>query len=163
MQTILKRTVLILLALVASYASFSQVKEVPDFTLKRMDNGAPFSKSNMTPGKKSLFIFFDPGCGHCQDAMKEYNASNKKLENVAIYLVSRDSKQVANSFLASYAPAISKRKNMVLLQDVNNLFIGKFFPRKFPSMFLFDKNNKLIIYSDENKDVARIIELINQK
>ena len=151
------------LFLVAVFSAFSQVKEVPEFTLKRMDNGAPFSRSNMTPGKKSLFIFFDPGCGHCQDAMKEYNASNKKLDNVAIYLVSRDSKQVANSFLASYAPAISKRKNMVLLQDVNNVFIGKFYPKKFPSMFLFDKNKKLIIYSDENKDVARIIELINQK
>jgi thiol-disulfide isomerase/thioredoxin len=143
--------------------SFGQAREVPDFSLRRMDNGASFTKANMTPGKKSLFIFFDPGCGHCQDAMKEYEANNGKLNEVGIYLVTRENKEVAGQFLSTYAPTIKRKKNMVLLQDRNNNFIAKFLPKKFPSMFLFGKNNQLILYSDELKDIPAILESIAKK
>lgn len=143
--------------------SNAQVKSIPDFSFARLDNGATFKAENVPAGKKSLFVFFDTECPHCMQAITEYNSKEKLLNNINIILITRDAKEDVQPFLKKYGPVLSVKKNTTILSDKNNQFIGKFLPRKFPSMFLFDTGRRLMIYSDEEKDIPVILQMISAK
>lgn len=143
----------LMLLVFATSLSFAQVRSLPDFRFSRMDNGAEVTKKNVISGKKTLFVFFDTECPHCRMAITEYNAQNKQLNDINIFLITRDAKNVVDPFLKQYGDKLITKKNLTVLADTQNQFIGKFLPKKFPAMFLFGSNNQLIIYSDEEKDV----------
>ena len=160
----MKKLLITLAVLGLSFSeSKSQVKSIPDFTFSRMDNGADFKPANLVSAQKSLIVFFDTECSHCMEAITEYNSKEKMLNNLNIVLVTRDTKAQVDPFLKKYGPKISVRKNTTILSDKYNQFIAKFLPRKYPSMFLFDENRKLMIYSDEEKDIAVILNKISGK
>jgi thiol-disulfide isomerase/thioredoxin len=143
--------------------SRSQVKSLPEFSFSRMDNGASFTKKNITPDKKTFFIFFDTECPHCMQAITEYNKQEKSLNNINVMMITRDPKTDVVSFLKNFGPKLIIKKNVTVLSDKNNQFIARFLPRKFPSMFLFNKNNDLMLYSDEEKDIPKFLTLIKGK
>ena len=139
---------------------FSQVRSLPEFRFFRMDNGAEVTHKNVTPGKKTLFVFFDTECPHCRVAITEYNHNQAKLNDINVFLITRDQKAVVNSFLNEVGTKLIAKKNVTVLFDNQNQFIGKFLPKKFPSMFLFGANRQLLIYTDEEKDIPVILEKI---
>jgi len=67
---------------------------------------------------------------------------------------------VVDPFLKQYGDKLIVKKNVTVLADEKNQFIGKFLPKKFPAMFLFGTNNQLIIYSDEEKEIPLFIQKI---
>jgi len=125
-----------------------------------MDNGAEVTKKNVVPGKKTLFVFFDTECSHCRMAITEYNAQNKQLNDINIFLITRDAKNVVDAFLKQYGDKLITKKNLTVLADTQNQFIGKFLPKKYPAMFLFGANSQLILYSDEEKEIPVFLEKI---
>lgn len=139
---------------------FSQVRSLPEFRFFRMDNGVEVTHKNVTPGKKTLFVFFDTECPHCRVAITEYNHNQAKLNDINVFLITRDQKAVVNSFLNEVGAKLIAKKNVTVLADNQNQFIGKFLPKKFPSMFLFGANRQLLIYTDEEKDIPVILEKI---
>jgi thiol-disulfide isomerase/thioredoxin len=164
MRTILTLCFFIALSLLLPCTSNAQAKVLPEFQFTRMDNGAAFTKANIAKGKKSLIVFFDTECVHCRNAMVAYNKDQAKLkeELVAIYLVSREKKEQALYFVRTYAPELAKKKNLTFLSDTKNEFISRFQPYKFPSMFLYGKDQKLIKYSDEEKDIPSFVSAIGK-
>jgi thiol-disulfide isomerase/thioredoxin len=159
----MRKILLFLFILSASMVSRSQVKSLPEFSFSRMDNGASFTKKNITPDKKTFFIFFDTECPHCMQAITEYNKQEKSLNNINVMMITRDPKTDVVSFLKNFGPKLIIKKNVTVLSDKNNQFIARFLPRKFPSMFLFNKNNDLMLYSDEEKDIPKFLTLIKGK
>ena len=139
---------------------FSQVRSLPEFRFFRMDNGAEVTHKNVTAGKKTLFVFFDTECPHCRVAVTEYNHNQAKLNDINVFLITRDQKSVVNAFLKEVGSKLIAKKNVTVLSDNQNQFIGKFLPKKFPSMFLFGANRQLLIYTDEEKDIPVILEKI---
>lgn len=164
-SVIMKRTSFILVLFLFAFVTFTsaQVKSIPDFSFARLDNGATFKAENVPAGNKTLFVFFDTECPHCMQAITEYNSKEKILNNINIILITRDAKEDVLPFLKKYGPVLSIKKNTTILSDKNNQFIGKFLPRKFPSMFLFDAGKRLMIYSDEEKDIPVILQMISAK
>lgn len=148
-----------LLLLSVGFAN-SQVRSLPEFRFFRMDNGAEVTHRNVTPGKKTLFVFFDTECPHCRVAITEYNHNQAKLNDINVFLITRDQKAVVNAFLKEVGSKLITKKNVTVLADNQNQFIGKFLPKKFPSMFLFGVNRQLMIYTDEEKDIPVILEKI---
>lgn len=135
----------------------AQVKSIPDFKFIRIDNGAAFTPNNLTPGKKTFFIFFDTECPHCFRAITEYNKNHQSMNNLNIVMVTMSRKDIVLDFLKKVGPAISTKKNTVVVLDIYNHFIGRFLPKKYPSMFLFDSKKQLILYSDEESDIPNFI------
>ena len=154
------RIFLFLCLLFSSSFVVGQVRSLPDFRFSRMDNGSEVTRKNVTPGKKTLFVFFDTECPHCRLAITEYNAQNKELNNLNVFLITRDLKTVVDPFLKQCGDKLIIKKNVTVLADEKNQFIGKFLPKKFPAMFLFGTNNQLIIYSDEEKEIPLFIQKI---
>lgn len=154
------RVIFSFLLVFVTASAFSQVRSLPEFRFFRMDNGAEVTHRNVTPGKKTLFVFFDTECPHCRVAITEYNHQQAKLNDINIFLITRDQKNVVNAFLKEVGSKLIAKKNVTVLADNQNQFIGKFLPKKFPSMFLFGANRQLMIYTDEEKDIPVILEKI---
>ena len=150
------KNILFALLLVSGLAS-AQVKTIPDFKFIRIDNGTAYTPSNLAPGKKTFFIFFDTECPHCFRAITEYNKNHLAMNNLNIVMVTMSRKDVVLDFLKKVGPALSTKKNTVVTLDIYNHFIGRFLPKKYPSMFLFGSNKQLILYSDEESDIPNFI------
>lgn len=134
------------------------VRTIPSFKFFQL-SGTSFTDKNIPLGKLSIFNFFDITCSHCQETMKLLAKEHPNLSHVNLYLVTMDRKDALLKFMKTFAPNLLSKKNVIILQDLNQEFIGKFYPRKYPSVFLFDKNKKLIIYQDEE---SKIIHLLNK-
>jgi len=50
---------------------------------------------------------------------------------------------------------------VTMLQDTKNQFIIRFKPRKYPSLFLYDANKKLLDYEDNPENMFRFSKLLN--
>ena len=153
---------LIIALLLFSGMASAKVKTMPDFKFVRMDNGAEYTPKNLTPGKRTFFIFFDTECPHCFRAITEYNKNHQTMNNINIVIVTRDRKDIAIEFLKRVGPSLYAKKNAVAVLDVYNQFIGRFLPKKYPSMFLFGVNRQLIFYSDEEADIPTFIDIFKK-
>lgn len=144
------------------YVSFllAQVRSIPEFTFQKMSDGSNYSHKDITTGKKTLFLFFDTECPHCMRATSAYNDAYKKLAALNFIMVTMDSKDDVKGFLKTFGNNLQTMKNLTILSDPNKQFIARFLPKKYPSMFLFDSKGQLILYSDEEKDVAQFIQKI---
>lgn len=131
----------------------------PNFTFYKLDKTA-FTNKNVELGKLSLIVFFDVSCDHCQHAMQAYNEHCKELSKTAVYLVTLDNQANINYFMTKYGNNLYGSKNVTILQDLKNEFITKFGPRKYPSMFLYSPQKKLLLYDDEPKNVGNFLKKI---
>ena len=152
----------IILSSLVSCGAFAQrpAVTVPDFDFYKLDN-QPFTKKDLAASKKLLFIFFDVTCDHCHRAIQQFNNRHTELKNTAVYLISLDTKPAITNFLNTNAKNLAKMKNVTILQDLKNQFITRFQPRKYPSVFLFSAQKKLIMYDDEEKNVPKFLQEIN--
>jgi len=152
---------IILLTVLASIKAMSQHPSatIPDFTFYKLDKTA-FTNKSIQPGKLSLLIFFDASCDHCQHAMETYNMHYRELNKTAVYLITLDNQASINYFMTKYANNLYGSKNVTILQDLKNEFIPKFGARKYPSMFLYSPQKKLLIYDDEPKNVGNFLQKI---
>jgi peroxiredoxin len=159
----MKYTFQLLTALLISWNVFAQTPAltVPDFTFFKF-NKTPFTNKNLEPGKMIFFVFFDAGCEHCQHAVQTLNMHYSDLKNTSLYLISLDNEQTINNFMNRYGNNLSGKKNVVLLQDLNNEFISKFGPRKYPSMFLYSSEKKLMLYNDNEENLFRFFQQMNE-
>lgn len=132
---------------------------IPDFKFFKLNNTS-FTNKEMQRNTFSFFVFFDPGCDHCKQAIQALNQQYKKCKRAAIYLIVAI-EDVSNMvpFLNEYGPNLLNKSNVVLLKDTQNEFIKKFKPRKYPSIFLYSKQQKLLLYSDDENSINTMIKL----
>lgn len=135
------------------------VQKIPEFLFYRLDQ-KPFTKREILPGKKVLFVFFDADCDHCQNAMKAINLHYKEFNKAEIYLVTLDNTKKISNFMNTYGPALMNKLNVTILQDLRNEFIVDFSPRKYPSMLLFSANGQLLMYQDDPNNISQIFKLL---
>lgn len=156
-----KRLICLLFAALPGLWSLAQkpATTIPSFIFVKEDQSG-FTKDNLPKGRSIFFIFFDPGCDHCQRTVAQLDKQYSKLLKPAIYFVTLDKPAGARSFMQRYAKNLSQQKNVMVLYDVRYQFIPKFKPVKYPSMFLYDKQGKLVKYSDEEKETGKMVALV---
>jgi peroxiredoxin len=136
-----------------------QAETIPKFTFYKLDK-TPFTNSNLIAGKKKLFVFFDITCEHCQQVITSLNKRIDQCNNVSVYLVTLNNKIEINNFLNQYGKKLTITKNVTILQDSKNQFITIFGPLKYPSVFLYSEEQKLILYSDEDPFLEKFFKFI---
>lgn len=153
--------VLLFSVLLSTSMAQTPAPKIPDFRFIRK-SGAAFTRQQLTTGKPIFFVFFDITCEHCRMSLQYLNSHYRKLNKVALYLVTMDPGPSAEAFLASVAPQLAKQPNALLLRDTRQQFITLFQPKKFPSLFLYSTNQQLVLYSNEEKDLPVFLKLINK-
>ena len=134
---------------------------IPDFTFFKLD-GSSFSTRQMPQGKASLFSFFDVTCSHCQTTMQTLSKHHTQLKHLSVYLVSLDRKDAILNFLKKYGPQFLSKSNVTILQDLNYEFIPKFQPIKYPSVFLYNKNRRLVAYEKDEKNMLKLVSRVGK-
>lgn len=132
---------------------------IPDFSFEKQDRSV-FAKKDLMPGPFSFFVFFDTECDHCQHAIAYLNEHQPQLAKAKLYLITLDSREKVAPFLEKYGAKLKKAKNTLLLFDTKNQFITKFGPRKYPSLMLYSKEGKLLLYDDDEKNLPKFIDKI---
>lgn len=135
---------------------------IPDFTFYRMDK-IPFTEKDLPKNKKIFIVFFDTQCDHCQRAIKTIGDQYKYFKNAALYLVSIDNQERITTFMDSYGQKVKAQKNILILQDLQNQFITKFKPKKYPSMFLYSAKKTLILYEDDPDAIFKFLKPLANK
>ncbi len=151
-----------LLALLFSSGNAQQpAASVPEFSFEKQDRSV-FTKKDIPSGSIAFFVFFDTECDHCRHAIEYLNDHQQELSKAKLYLVTLDSREKVGPFLEKYGGKLKKAKNTMLLFDTKNQFITRFGPRKYPSLMLYSKDGKLLLYDDEEKNLPRFIEKIKK-
>ena len=132
---------------------------IPEFNFYRLDK-TPFTNKDLAKEKKLFFIFFDSDCEHCQRAVSQINRQYASIKKTALYLITLDPQQKINIFMGKYGDGLKDKKNVTLLQDKQYQFITKFQPKKYPSMFLYSPDKKLLAYEDNDESVFRILNMV---
>lgn len=151
----------ILFLLTSNISAQVPAKTIPQFTFYKSDKTL-FTPGNLNTSTFSFFVFFDATCEHCQQAIKRLNKEFGSLKNTSLYLITLNEPMVAEAFLKTYASNLMKNTNVTLLYDVRNEFIVKFGPRKYPSIFLYSADRKLIRYDDEPKNLDKFFSDIRK-
>jgi hypothetical protein len=143
---------LLLILAISAFKTGAQVPSeiVPDFNFLRLDK-KPFTNKDLEQKMPLFFVFFDADCDHCQHAINYLDGHYNEFTKAAIYLVTLDGIEKINPFLGRYGPSLGSKKNVTILQDPGNEFITKFKPRKYPSLFLYSPDKKLVLYDDNEK------------
>ncbi len=135
---------------------------VPAFKLYKQDKSI-FTNTNLAQGKMLFFVFFDATCDHCQHAFQYMNQHHREFDKAAVYFITIDNPATTAMFLNKYGNNLKGKRNSTFLLDLNNEFIRKFKPRKYPSMFLYSAQKKLILYDDSEQTLPRFSKIINGK
>lgn len=154
--------IVILVTLLVTINLSAQVpaERVPAFKFFKFNKTA-FTDKDLPENKLLFFIFFDPTCEHCKMAIQKINKYYSECKQTAIFLIAIESEESIRSFLNSYGPNLINKKNVLILRDPQNEFIGKFKPRKYPSIFLYSKKRKLLLYEDNEEKMYEFFKLIN--
>lgn len=130
-------------------------KTVPDFRWVRHDQTL-LSNADLPKGKLLLFVFFDPDCEHCQRLAKHMDQDAAAFRGAAVYFVSMESQDKTLRFAATYAPRLAGQPNVLFLCDPGGGYMLGFHPIRFPSLYLYSPENKLLDYEDNEETLFRI-------
>jgi peroxiredoxin len=159
--TLLVLWIFISLNVLAQLPAQPPAQTIPGFEFFRFNN-SPFTNKDLPKNKMVFFFFFDSDCDHCQNAVKKIGNEYPSLTKISIFLVSTDDQDKMNHFMKSYGSKLIGQKNVTILQDKLQQFYSKFNPRRYPSMFLYSSDGKLIDYEDNPESVFRLVNTINK-
>jgi peroxiredoxin len=154
-------TIIMLILVVGNISAQIPAQTLPDFKFFRLDK-SPFTNKDLPNGKILFVLFFDSDCEHCQLALKRIGQDYQYFKKATICLISIDSADKINRFMNMFGKGLKGKKNVVLLQDNLNKFISSFKPQKYPSMFLYSAEKKLIDYEDNEETLFRFVNAINK-
>ena len=159
--TIIVVLLLISLNVSAQISGRPPAQVIPHFEFFRLNN-APFTDNDLPKDKIIFFMFVDPDCDHCQEAIKQIGEKFQSFRKTAVYIISISGKDKINQFMNTYGSKLKGQKNVTILQDKLQQFISKFNPMRYPSMFLYSPERKLIDYEDNPESVFRFVNTINK-
>jgi len=161
MKAFLKLIILFLCLHTASESSAqTPAQTIPEFTFYKLDK-TPYTNKNVASGKEVLFIFFDVTCDHCQHTISTLSKRISECQKISIYLISLEGKAAISNFFNLYGKNLPAQKNVTILQDSKNTFITQFSPRKYPSVFLYSAQKKLLLYDDEDQYLEKFFKIVS--
>ena len=154
------KTILLLLLISADVSVQAQAETIPEFNFFELNENS-FTNKNLASGKMLFFVYFDATCDHCQHAISYISQHIEEFSKAAVYLVTLDSKEKITQFMSKYGPNLKNKKNVTILQDRKYEFLPKFKPVKYPSLFLYSAQKKLLLYDDNEQNLSRFTKQIN--
>jgi alkyl hydroperoxide reductase subunit AhpC len=144
----------------AQIAGQPPAQTIPEFKFFRFNNSS-FTDKDLPAGKMVFLLFFDSDCDHCQNAIKNIGNEYQSFKKIPVFLISIDDQNKINHFMDTYGSKLKGQKNVTILQDKLHQFISKFNPIRYPSLFLYSPEKKLVDYEDNPESVFRLVNSIN--
>ena len=137
-------------------------KQMPDFNFLTT-NGENFKKTDLKKGHKTLIVFFDATCSHCQKAGTFFNSHLEDLKPYNVLFITMDEDKAIQLFMKDYAPLIPNDKNVKILRDTARYFVPNFLPKRFPAIYVYDKTHELELYTNDEKKLDEVLEKLKSR
>lgn len=136
---------------------------IPSFKFFKVKSGIAFTNEDLPKGKKTVFILFDPSCGHCKSEANAIGKNYTKLKDINLYFVSMNDPALMSSFLETFAKELVGKANVEVLYDRNQDFVSKFhIPDQFPANYIYTADGQLQTYWTGDKNIGDIITAYNK-
>lgn len=134
-------------------------KQIPaDFKFYQLKSGIEFTAADIPGDRNTIFIFFDPSCGHCQIETGLLAKNYEELKGINLYFVSMNDPSLMASFLETFGKELVDKPNVEMLYDRNQDFIQKFHvPTQFPANYVYGADGALKNHWVGEKDIDFII------
>lgn len=153
---------LFLFSLVGKAQNAAQPVVLPQFSFAELSGGKAITNADLPRSAKKVFIFYDPGCGHCQEEAEAIGKNLDKFEGVHFYFISMQDKPLIEEYVRKYGKRLVNQKQVKFLHDSKYEFVGKFHPKQFPSLYVYSADNRLLGYADGPKKISDILKLVNR-
>jgi peroxiredoxin len=130
--------------------------DIPEFTLFRLDDNKVFTRAQLSTTDQLVLIFFDPGCGHCQREASLIGEHLAQFKNTSFYFISMQDKHLIRTFQETFGKKLKNKPNVHFLHDSKYEFMGKFNPLEYPSIYIYNKEKRLVQYLHGNIPFERI-------
>ena len=125
-----------------------KIQTMPDFRFLALDSTV-FS-SNYLPQKRTILVYFNSTCEHCQYEASEISKHIKEFEDVNLVFVSEENLAEISAFAEKYS--LAQYENVKFLKAPDNGFYKVFGSSPIPSIFIYDADRKLVKnYKGETK------------
>ena len=121
--------------------------ELPAFeTFQRYDDQTVFTTDSLSTTGKNVLVFYDPGCGHCQELGHSFSENwNTWDDDVNFYFISMTEKELVDTYIDKYAKNLKDKGNVVFLFDERGEFIYRFEPQNFPSTYIYTADTRQLV------------------
>ena len=130
-------------------------------TIHNLDNSKVLLQQALPTKGKIVFVFYDPGCGHCQELGVSITKEYAAFGAAQVYFITMNEKSLVTTYINKYTSGLKDKKNVSFWKDPGVEFIEKFMPRSYPSTYVFDAASKNLIkdFQGEN-DAKKIIPFL---
>lgn len=133
---------------------------IPDFTFYDVKDNSPFTKRNIDKSAKTVFLFFNSECHHCQDEVKAIGENFDAFRQVKLYMVSVEEKGKIEGFMERYGKKVKDQANVRVLQDPKHEFVTKFLPKKYPAFYVYSPSGNLLNYYNGETKIKELISAV---
>lgn len=142
----------------------AQPAQLPSLTTLRNLYNADATFQKMLPSKgKIVLVFYDPGCGHCQELGENISKNIAKFQQSAIFFITMNDKEYVDGYINMFANGLRNRKNVSFWKEEGVEFIEKFKPENYPATYIYDAATKKLIKSLQGESkVAEITPLLSR-
>ncbi len=121
--------------------------------------GGAFMQVELKQGTATVIIYFNTECEHCQYEAEAIRENIEDFEEAAVLMISDESREILQSFAEEYQ--LSGLPNLHVLADEQNRFKELFGTSMVPSIFIYDKDQKLIKHFKGETKTEAILNYLN--
>jgi len=118
-----------------------RIKEIPDFNFEALD-GTPFTNHDLISDSSVAFVYFNSGCGYCQDEAEQIGNVVEEFKNTQLIFISTEEKSTIEDFANQYN--LLPHKNFHFLHDTRGDFARLFDANTIPLTLVYDQKQQLI-------------------
>ncbi|MCL7989216.1 redoxin domain-containing protein [Sphingobacterium sp. lm-10] len=156
----------VLFVLLGSAGFAQNIQQIPAFqNFVRYDNGNTFTVDSLSKQGVNVLIFYDPGCGHCQELGYEIAENwDQWAPTTSFYFVSMNEKADVDRYIDKYAIGLDEKSNVAFLHDPTGEFITLFDPQNFPSTYIYSASDgQLIQWYDGTNTTRNMAAYLQEK
>jgi|688.fasta_scaffold138358_3 thiol-disulfide isomerase/thioredoxin len=136
--------------------------KLPEFQIMNANKDLVAKSDLVKPGLPCVVMFFNPSCGHCQDATRMFKDSLSQYKNIPFVLITGDN--MANE-IRTFAEmtGVTNVSNITIGADYSKISELLFEYKGIPQLMFYDKNQilKTKLYKDFHAvDVSRQLDAL---
>ncbi len=117
-----------------------------------IDNANSLLAKALPTTGKIVFVFYDPGCGHCQQLGSAFSNKIKEMSGLSLFFISMNDKEYVDGFINMFAKNLKGRTNVSFWKDPGVEFIEKFKPTNYPATYIYDAAKRTLIASFQGEN-----------
>lgn len=117
------------------------LESIPEFSFTTLGQ-VRYTKNDLTPGKATVFIYFNSTCDYCQHEAQDIAQNISEFSETQLVFVSTEPLEVIERFAKSYG--LLDHENVDFVQDPNWTFATEFDAVSIPFLLIYDETGTLV-------------------